>query len=75
MGNINDFIILVVIRQRVQERALFLCENLNNIYGEFPTIFQQNCTTSYTKEHGQISGFYDIIRYSKVFVLYRGIYM
>jgi hypothetical protein len=37
MGNINDFIILVVIRQRVQERALFLCENLNNIYGEFPT--------------------------------------
>ena len=36
MGNINDFIILVVIRQRVQERALFLCENLNNIYGEFP---------------------------------------
>ena len=37
MGNINDFIILVVIRQRVQERALFLCEHLNNIYGEFPT--------------------------------------
>ena len=37
MGNINDFIVLVVIRQRVQERALFLCENLNNIYGEFPT--------------------------------------
>ena len=49
MGNINDFIILVVIRQRVQERSLFLCENLNNIYGEFHTIFQRNCTTSYTK--------------------------
>lgn len=36
MGNINDFIVSVVIRQRVRERALFLCENLNNIYGEFP---------------------------------------
>ena len=39
MGNINDFIILVVIRQRVQERALFLCENLNNIYGIFSRYF------------------------------------